>query len=185
MSIVFTALPHHGLGRRATFRKAARQFEDACVRNAQADVSIRQQGNRWIIYRSRLLDGDVNNRSAVLEYPSPRSGQELEPIKAGASITVSVTQAQSKMIFTASIVELTDHAFNENVTLQAMVVSLPDKLRKVDRRSLFRAKVPSTKPLRMQLWEGGPKNRPGPQSQWKIHTAFALDISAGGISVGK
>jgi len=159
-------------------------LRDAVARNTAAVLSLKN-GHAWSVHKSRLLGASATLDAIVVEYPAPTSPSSAPPeVAPGESCSVAFRRGHKKCIFTSRIIGRRAYALNQQVTVDALVLSWPETLQGLQRRAYYRAPVPRHRTVIVECWQGGARNRSKAGTVvWPSYHGRLVDLSAGGMRV--
>lgn len=125
------------------------------------------------VSRSPLRKDRNHNRNKAAEKPHPIN------VQLGQAVGISIKHGYGKFIFEAKVAALEPSPGPTSGGI--IVLSMPEKIECVQRRSYFRVNVPETLKVNVTLWHRRCSERQAaPGRRWK---GRLIDISAGGLQL--
>jgi c-di-GMP-binding flagellar brake protein YcgR len=157
-------------------------LRDALDRNCPAVLSVPIDGDLKHS-KSRFLGTFEGN---ILLEDVPQARELIQSaIDASTECGVAFKSGIHKIAFISPILQtLTDFAINESLTANALLVAYPPRVKSLQRRADFRARVTLSSGIRARVWKLPPKTfyRDPPQRTAEV-MCEVRDLSVGGMGV--
>lgn len=159
-------------------REIAQVILSAAERGLPLSITVRD-GEHWANFQSRLVG--MENQRLLLATPISDQGgtRQFAP---GESIGLSLKLKHHKYLFLASVAAASTPAVEE-LGVPRLVLGMPTRMQRLQRRSYTRAMVPDGFVARAAFWVGGRLNEPaGASPDRPVWSGRMTDLSAGGFS---
>jgi len=150
-------------------------------RNVPMLITIRSN-NAWRNLHSKALGTD----GAHLLLAMPPSEQDVAPHEfvPAERIGVSFKLKHHKHIFAATVVGQQRVTAEDGDEMPVLVVVMPTRMQRLQRRAYIRAEVPANRIVRASFWLGGCDSEPaGTSPEHPVYYGRVKNMSAGGLQV--
>lgn len=144
-------------------------FEAACQRRTKITMTVRYQ-NRWLSYNSRMLG--VSGGKLTMDTPVSLEEVPYDQVLLAADVGLNFRLNSHRYFFSGKIARQDSSGTDSAAVL---LVDVPDKLDRQDRRVLERVDVPAGVTARAAIWVSAERN--------PVWVGSVLNISVGGFQM--
>jgi len=162
---------------------SVRQIDESLKLAIEKQVPVTlaiQQGGVWLNFPSRLLS--TTDKHMLIEFPPPEPGATPHEFTPAERLGISFKLKHYKHLVTATVVGVVD-TVTDGVAVKAVVLCLPTRMQRLQRRAFLRVDVPPNRVVRASFWLGGRKAEPQGASDMPVWTGRVTNLSAGGFQL--
>ena len=163
-----------------TNRQANEAIRAAVERRIPMTVTI-PVGETWTNLRSRFLE--IREERLAIERPAA-DGLPPHEFAPGDRLSASFKFKHHKHVFAATVAGVGQFQLDDGTAVPVLLLVLPSKMQRVQRRSYVRVEVPPNRIVRASFWLGGRDAEPaGATPERPVWSGCVVNLSAGGFQV--